>query len=280
MFISMVKASEASGKMPQMLNVLGGYLAFESDTYKRIKGALTYPLIMMVVAVMATAILMFFVLPRFTKIYEAKGATLPAITRALVWFSQILTDPESLTIIVTGLLAVGYGLYYWSQTLAGRRSIDGLKLRMPIIGKMFIDSVVTRSMRIISTMVNTGVSLLDSIEVVKGVCENYYFQQLWAETDRKIRAGYQFSESISLAPYSELIEPGIIQMLHAGEKSGKIGLVSDKIAIYYEKRLQDSIRTATALIEPIMIVGLGGVIGTIAIALLLPVFKISSVMTH
>lgn len=280
MFISMVKASEASGKMAEMLNVLSGYLNFESETRKRIKGALTYPFIMALMAVAATGTLMFFVLPRFMGIYEAKGATLPKLTQVLVRFSKILGNFEIMTVIVTTVIIASVGLYYWAQTLSGRRAIDFIKIRTPVIGTMFIDTVVTRSMRIMATMVNTGVNLLESIQVMQGSCQNYYFQRLWAGVDEKIRDGYQLSESILISQGSELIAPGIIQMLRAGEKSGKLGEVCDKVSVFYEKKLEATIRNVMALIEPVMIAILGSIIGTIAIALLLPVFRISSVIAH
>ena len=280
MFISMVRASEASGTMAEMLNVLTGYLNFEAETNKRIKGALTYPFIMALMAVAATGTLMFFVLPRFMRIYEAKGTALPKLTQVLVGFSHILADFEAMTSIVTGLIVGGFAIYYWSRTVTGRRVIDYMKIRTPVLGTMFIDTVVTRSMRIMATMVNTGVRLLDSIEVVQGSCENYYFQQLWIKVDEKIRDGYQLSESIMISPGSELIAPGIIQMLRAGEKSGRLGEVCDKVSVFYEKKLEASIRNVMAMIEPLMILILGAIIGTIAIALLLPVFRISSVIAH
>ena len=307
MFISMVKASEAAGKMAEMLSVLNGYLSFEAETRRQIKGALTYPFIMALMAVAATGTLMFFVLPRFMRIYEAKGAELPKITQILVGLSQILGNFEVMTAVVTVVILASIGLYWWAGTQTGRRVIDFLKIRTPVLGTMFIDVVVVRSMRIMATMVNTGVSLLDAIEVMQSSCENYYFQRLWAGTDEKIRDGYQLSESIQISggnvrgPFcktnrktetepqsqssefgmrTQLIAPGIIQMLRAGEKSGKLGEVCDKISVFYEKKLEASIRAVMALIEPLMILILGGIIGTIAIALLLPVFKISSVIAH
>lgn len=280
MFISMVKASEASGKMPEMLDVLSGYLTFESETRKRIKGALTYPFIMALMAVAATGTLMFFVLPRFMRIYEAKGAALPKLTQILVGFSGILGDLQAMTVIITSLIVLSTAFYYWARTSMGRQVIDYIKIRMPVVGTMFIDMVVTRSMRIMATMVNTGVRLLDSIEVIQDSCDNYYFQRLWATVDAKIRDGYQLSESIMISSSKELIAPGIIQMLRAGEKSGKLGEVCDKVSVFYEKKLEASIKNVMALIEPLMITILGGIIGTIAIALLLPVFKISSVIAH
>lgn len=280
MFISMVKASEASGRMAEMLNVLSGYLNFESETRKRIKGALTYPFIMALMAVAATGTLMFFVLPRFMGIYESRGAALPKLTQVLVNFSKILGNFQIMTGIVTAAILASIGLYYWAGTLSGRRVIDFIKIRTPVLGTMFVDTVVTRSMRIMATMVNTGVNLLESIEVMQGSCQNYYFQRLWVGVDEKIRAGYQLSESILISPGSELIAPGIIQMLRAGEKSGKLGEVCDKVSVFYEKKLEASIRNVMALIEPLMITIMGTIIGTIAIALLLPVFRISSVIAH
>jgi type IV pilus assembly protein PilC len=280
MFISMVKASEASGKMAEMLDVLSGYLNFESETRKRIKGALTYPFIMALMAVAATGTLMFFVLPRFMGIYEARGATLPKLTQVLVGLSKLLANFQFMTAAVTVVIFASAGLYYWAGTLSGRRAIDYIKIHTPVIGTMFVDMVVTRSMRIMATMVNTGVSLLDSIQVVQGSCRNYHFQKLWIDVDEKIQDGYQLSESISISQGSELIAPGIIQMLRAGEKSGKLGEVSDKVSVFYEKKLEASIKSVMALIEPVMITIMGTIIGTIAIALLLPVFRISSVIAH
>jgi type IV pilus assembly protein PilC len=280
MFVSMVRACEASGKMVEMLRVLSEYLEFEVDTKKRIKGALTYPIIMALMAVAATGTLMFFVLPRFTKIYEARGAALPKITQVLVAFSQLMNNFDVLTMVFTFVVIAVGGLYYFAKTNIGRRVIDYLKINTPVIGMMFIDTVVARSMRIMSTMVNTGVSLLDTIKVIRGSCRNYYFQRLWDSVDDRIRDGYQLSESIQIATDGSLIAAGVIQMLKAGEKSGKLGQVSDKISLFYEKKLHASIKAVMTLIEPLMITIMGAIIGTIAIALLLPVFRISSVIAH
>lgn len=280
MFISMVKASEASGNMSHMLEVLSSYLDADAETRKQVKSAMVYPLIMLLMSVAATGSLMFFVLPRFTRIYESKGAALPMITQILVNCSGFFGDPKAFTSVVTVLIIAGFSFHYWKQTLSGQKVLDWMKVKTPIFGTMFVDSVLTRSMRIMATMINTGVSLLDALDVMQLSCENYYFRRLWKATDKKIRDGYQLSESIMVAPYSNLVAPGIIQMLRAGEKSGKLGHVCDKVSIFYEKKLKASIKTATSMIEPVMIIIMGGVIGTIAIALLMPVFRISSVMAH
>jgi type II secretory pathway component PulF len=210
------------------------------------------------------------------------------------------------TVLLLGIIAA----HYWIGTVSGRRIMDFVKIRMPILGTMFVNLVVTRSMRIMATMINTGVNLLDAIDVIRGSCNNYYFQQLWSATDKNIRDGYQLSESIEKATgrwqtsretsglghltaderkahllsscgcASRLISPAIVHMLAAGEKSGRLGQVSDKISVFYGKKLEASIKNVTALMEPLVIVVLGTIIGFIAIALLLPVFKMSHVITR
>ncbi len=280
MFISMVQASEASGNLPHMLDVLSKYLNADAETRKEIKGAMIYPVVILLMAVAATGSLMFFVLPRFSRIYEARGAALPKITQILVRCSSLLGDSQVLTVLATVFILGWMGLRAWKGTVAGQRTLDWMKVRLPVLGTMFVDAVMTRSMRIMATMVGTGVSLLDALQVMRTSCENYYFRSLWAAADAKIRDGYQLSDAITLSPHSSLVAPGVIQMLRAGEKSGQIGRVCDKASLFYEKKLQNSIRTVTALIEPLMILIMGGIVGTIAIALLLPVFRISSVMSH
>jgi type IV pilus assembly protein PilC len=230
-------------------------------------------------AVAATGSLMFFVLPRFTKIYQARGAALPKLTQVLVNCSSLLGNPVFLAFAVTAGFAVFWAFSVWRHTTNGRKIIDWFKVHTPIFGTMLNDAVMTRSMRILATMVNTGVSLLDALEVMKMSSDNYYFQRLWMHADARIRDGYQLSDAIMMSGDSDLIAPGIIQMLRAGEKSGQIGQVSDKVSVFLSKKLQNSIRTATSLIEPLMITLMGGIIGTIAIALLLPVFRISSVIS-
>ncbi|HON89991.1 MAG TPA: type II secretion system F family protein [Sedimentisphaerales bacterium] len=280
MFISMVKASEASGRMVEMLTVLTGYLNFETDTRKQIRSALTYPIIMVLMAIAATGTLMFFVLPRFMRIYASRGAELPKLTQVLVGISKILGNFEIMTVLLTTAIFVGAVLWYWLRTPMGRRALDAAKIHTPVMGTMYVDMVVTRSMRILATMVNTGVRLLDAIRVIQGVVDNYHFKRLWGQVDEKIQDGYQLSESILIAEGSDLIAPGIIQMLRAGEKSGRLGEVCDKVSVFYQKKLETSIRNVMTLIEPLMITILGAIIGTIAIALLLPVFRVSSVIAH
>lgn len=280
MFIGVIEASEASGKMPEMLDVLQGYLESEMDTKKQVQGALVYPAIMLVMAIVATATLLFFVLPKFTKIYESRGQALPKLTQAMVSFSKIAGDAKSasITLVVLGIL-IG-GVIYALRTEWGQKTMDYLKLHTPILGTMFVDSIMTRSTRIMATMLNTGVTLLDTLRIIEKSCDNCFFKTFWSETCDRVEVGAQFSEAMTFASYSELLSPAIIQMIKAGEKGGNLGPVCEKISNFYDKRLKSSIKAVTTMIEPLMITIMGVVIGTIAIALLLPVFKISTIMAH
>ncbi|MBW8002105.1 MAG: type II secretion system F family protein [Planctomycetes bacterium] len=292
MFMSMIKASETSGRMSEMLNILCKYLNFEHDTKNKIKGALVYPFIMVGMAIVAVSSLIIFVIPKLTKVYEIRGAKLPKLTQILISTSKAFTDPQIAPVIVTALLFISMMLYFWVNSKSGVRVVDYIKIRLPVIGTVIVDKTITRSMRIMATMLNTGVSILDAIEIIKNTSENCFFEQFWEKTDNKVRDGYQLSESIQIAQNSmrslfdkkdsglgrKLIDSGVIQMVKAGEKSGRLGDVCLKISNFYEKKFESSIRILTAMVEPLMIVVLGGIIGTIAIALLLPIFKISTVI--
>jgi type IV pilus assembly protein PilC len=280
MFIGTIEASEASGKMPEMLDVLQGYLESEMETKKQVQGALVYPAIMLTMAVVATATLLFFVLPKFTKIYESRGQALPGLTQALVSFSKIASNAKSASIMFTVIGILIGGVIYALRTEWGQRALDYLKLHTPILGTMFIDSIMTKSTRIMATMLNTGVTLLDTLRIIENSCDNRFFKTFWSETCDRVESGAQFSEAMSLASYSELLSPATIQMIKAGEKGGNLGPVCEKISNFYDKRLKSSVKAVTTMIEPLMITIMGVVIGTIAIALLLPIFKISSVMSH
>jgi len=280
MFVSIVEASEASGRMPEMLEVIQRYLENEVETKKQIKGALIYPSIVMTMAVVATTTLLFFVLPKFTKIYESRGRALPKLTQILVNFSKLMSDFKSASLILIVLMALLGAVFYAVSTPWGRRALDWLKIHMPVLGTMFVDTIMTRSTRIMATMLTTGVTLLETLHVVRNACDNEYFDRFWSETCDRVEAGFQFSEAMHLASYSELIPPAVIQMIRAGEKGGTLGSVCEKVSDFYDKKLRGSIKAVTSMIEPLMIIIMGCIIGTIAVALLLPVFRISTLIGH
>jgi type IV pilus assembly protein PilC len=278
MFVGMIEASEASGRMPEVLTILQRYIEDEVTTRKQVKGALIYPAIMIVMAILATTTLLFFVLPKFTKIYESRGQALPKLTQILVGFGRLISDLKSASLILTVLIVIAGAVFYILSTPWGKKAIDYLKIHTPVLGTMFVDTIMTRSTRIMATMLKTGVTLLETLYTVKIACDNEYFSRFWSETRDRVEAGFQFSEAMNLASHSELVPHAVVQMIQAGEKSGNLGSVCEKISDFYDKKLKGSIKSVVSLIEPLMIIIMGIIIGTITIALLLPIFRISTLV--
>jgi type IV pilus assembly protein PilC len=192
----------------------------------------------------------------------------------------LVSDFKSASLILTALAVIVGAVFYILSIPWGKKAVDYLKIHTPVLGTMFIDTIMTRSMRIMATMLNTGVTLLETLHTVGSACDNGYFEQFWSETCDKVEAGFQLSEAISFTSHSELVPPAVIQMIRAGEKSGNLGSVCEKLSEFYDKKLKSSIKAVISLIEPLMIIVMGIIIGTIAIALLLPIFQISTIVGH
>lgn len=270
--VSLVRASEVSGTMGKMLDRISTYMAKEQVTARKIKGALTYPAIMISAVLVITTGLLLFVLPRFATIYEGRGAALPAPTQLLLGLSNSVQ-----TMWWAYLLGVGavVGTVFWGFTSeAGRRIVDSIKLDAPLVGDLFRKLYLTRSMRTMGTMVEAGVPILDMIPIVRAVTANHHFDALWDEVDQRLRNGSQLSSPLFS---SELIPRSVSQMVYAGEKAGRLGEVMHKVAEYTEEEFDEQVKQSTAYIEPAMVVTLGVIIGFVAIALLLPIFQVSSV---
>lgn len=270
--VSLVRASELSGTMGRMLDRISKYMAKEAATTRKIKGALTYPAIMISAVVLITTGLLVFVLPRFASIYADRGAALPGPTRLLMGLSSSVQDYW--WAYLAGLAALIGVVVCGFTTDAGRRVVDTIKLNAPIVGAMFRKLYITRSMRTLGTMVEAGVPILDMIPIVRSVTNNHHFDELWDEVDHRLRNGSQLSASLFS---SELIPRSVSQMVFAGEKAGRLGDVLYKVAEYTEEEFDEQVKQSTTYIEPVMVVTLGAIIGFVAIALLLPIFQVSQV---
>lgn len=272
--ISLVQASELSGTMGVMLERISKYLSKEYQTVKKIKGALTYPAVMLVMIVLVTVGLLVWVLPRFAGIFESKGAALPLPTVMLMTFSETLIHGWYywLAALIAAVVTVVVGL----RTEAGCRLFDRLKLTVPILGSLFSKLYVTRSTRTMGTMINAGVPILDMIAIVREVTSNRLYENLWDDADESLRQGAQLSDVLFA---SKLIPRSVAQMVYAGEKAGRLGSTMEKIASFTEEEFDEQIKTTTNLIEPMMVAIMGGIVGFVAIALLLPIFSVSSVVS-
>ncbi len=271
---SLIRASEVSGTMGTMLDRVSGYLSKEMQTAKKIKGALTYPAFMLGMVVLVTTFLLIFVLPRFAGIYQARDTALPVPTQMLLSMSGNLVTHWHLWLgtVIMSIAAV----YFVLGTPAGQRLYDYLKIHTPIIGPLFNKLYLTRSCRTMGTMVTAGVPVLDMIEIVREVTSNALYEDLWSDADNRLRQGSQLSDSLFDSP---LIPRSVAQMVYSGERSGRIGVVMERIAEYTEAEFDNQIKTTTSLIEPVMTATMGLIIGFVAIAMLLPIFSVGNVVS-
>jgi len=274
-FVALIKAAEKSGMMSKLLNRAVLYLRDEQETLRRVKGALTYPAIMLTFAISTTIFLLAFVMPKFTVIYANKGAALPAPTRILMAMSSFICVHWFL--LVVGVVGAGVGGYLYVNTAGGKRVWHALQLRVPLLGAMFRKLHLSRGLRMIGTMAGAGVSLVDCVTTAHDLCANLYFQELWDEVGRDITTGKQMSEPLS---QSALVPRSVSQMIHSAEKSGKLAQVTEQVAGFAEQELKETIADLTRYIEPAMIVVMGIIIGGVALALMLPIFTISKVVAH
>jgi type IV pilus assembly protein PilC len=273
MMVSLMKASEASGTMALMLGRIGEYLGKERRTLKQIKGALAYPMFMMVAGLTLSIFLMVVILPRFATIYEGKAAALPPITVWLLTISEFMTTKYMYygpTLLVTAIIAA----IFFSRPV-GKRSLDWLRLHIPLLGHMFRQLYITRSARTMATLIIAGVNLLDIIDICRGVTSNNHFDTLWDDMAQGVRDGRQISEAFENCEY---IPPNVASMVASGERSGQLGDVMERIASFSEEELDSAVKQVTAYVEPIMVIVMGILVGGVAMALLLPIFKMGSVM--
>ncbi len=270
LLVSLVRASEASGAMGTMLQRASEYLVAQRDLAKKIRGAVTYPIAMLLFAGGVTVFLMTFVLPKFAAIYAGREAALPKATQFLLGLSGHIKS--SWPYVLGGLVVVSGGLAWHLRTAKGRRHLDWVKLHLPLIGGMFQRTYLARSLRTLGTMINSGVTMLEAVELTKAACGNAFFEDLWGKVHGELQHGKSLSDVLG----EHAFVPGsIVQMIRAGERSGKLGPVLERVSNYSEAELAVAVKAATAMLEPIIITVLGAVIGGLVISLLLPIFTIS-----
>jgi type IV pilus assembly protein PilC len=273
LFIALMSASEKSGMMAKLLHRGTEYLRDEYQSIRRVRGALTYPGIMLLFAISTTTFLLAFVMPRFTAIYAQKQAALPGPTKFLMAISGFIVGQWPWIILT--ILVVGGSIYFALRTPQGARTFHFLQLRVPLLGGIFRKLYLSRGLRMVGTMANAGINLVDCVKTAHSLCDNSYFRDLWNEVSEQIHIGKQVSEPMF---HSSLVPHSVAQMLQSAEKSGKLAQVMEQVAGFEENELKENIADLTRYIEPIMIVIMGAIIGTVALALMLPIFTISKVL--
>ena len=275
LFVALMRASEASGTMGTMLQRLSEYLEQERDTRKKVKGALTYPVCMLGFCILVVTGLLLFVLPRFEKIYAGKGELLPLPTRILLGLSGGIV--HNWPIILAVLVAAVAGIYFFARSTAGKIFFDDLRLRLPVIGTMTRKACLARSLRTMATMITTGVSILEGLQLTADVAGNYFYSKMWTDIGKGAEEGQGLSQQLI---GNKLVSGSITQMISAGERTGQLGPVMNRAAGFCENDLRIAVKTSTDMIEPIMIVVMGAIVGGIAMSMLLPIFSISRVMAR
>jgi type IV pilus assembly protein PilC len=274
LYINMVKASEMSGGLSKMLDRVAAYLQQNIETSAMVKGAMIYPGIIGTLAVGVTIFLLTWVLPRFMVMFKGKEQHLPTPTKFLLAASDFMTSYWWAVLIGIGL-AVG-GVVFALRTEPGRAFFDTLALRVPLVKKMFRALCITRSLHTMGQLINAGVPMLDVIGITADVSGNTHYRRLWRRVQTNVQEGKKISQPLQ---QSNLLPKSVVQMVGAGEESGKLGEVLDEVAEYYRKELVGTIKAVTGMIEPLMIVVMGGLVGFIAMSIILPIFKMSEIAT-
>ncbi len=269
-YVALVRASEATGSLGEMLERISTYMRKEADTWNKVRAALAYPAVMLCMATGVTIFLIVFIFPKFTPLFERKGVKLPRPTMILMAVSEAFTQYWYLWLM--GLAVLIGALIAAKMTEAGRHAWDWIKINVPVVGTVQRKVIVGRSLRTLGTMLAGGVPLLDALQLCSRVAANTYYQRLWSDVSQTVIEGRRITDALIDTP---LLPPTIVQMIASGEEAGKLDLVLERISIYYERDVEIALKTATSVIEPLMIAVMGVVVGSIAMALLLPIFTLS-----
>jgi type IV pilus assembly protein PilC len=273
LYINMVKASELSGGFSKMLDRIAGYLNQQIETASMVKGAMIYPGIIGTMAVGTTIFLLTFVLPRFLVIFKGKEHALPAPTKLLMATSSFMVNYWY--VILIGLAAGIWGFLLLIKTDWGRVWWDKMKLTIPLFKKLFRALYISRSLHTMGQLINAGVPILDTLGITAEISGNTIYKRMWRSVYTAVKQGKKISTPLNKNP---LLPKSVVQMIGAGEESGKLGEVLDEVSEFYAKELKAVIKGVTAMIEPLMIVLMGSVVGFIAMSIILPIFKLSSLV--
>ncbi len=274
LYINMVRASEMSGSFAKMLDRVAAYIAQELETRKMVIGASIYPGIIATMAVGVTVFLLTFVLPRFAGVFEGKESVLPWPTTFLMGASDWMVEYWWMVLIsaIGGIV----GFLVFIRTDVGRFWWDKTKLTVPLLSRMFRALYVSRSLQTMGELLNAGVPMLDTIAITGDISGNLLFKKMWRRVYAAVKQGKKIQIQLNR---SRLLPTAVVQMIAAGEESGRLGEVLEEISVFYAKALRDAIKTVTGMIEPIMIILMGSVVGFIAMAIILPIFKMSSIVS-
>ncbi len=270
LFTSMVYVGEVSGNLEEVLEILAMQLEKEHDLLSKVRGALIYPAVI-VVAMIGIAILMLtFILPRITKVFKDMNVTLPASTRFIMGVSDFLMGHAFLSVG----LCIGsvVGVRFFASTKVGSRFFDWLFLRLPIVGPILIKVNCARFSRIYSSLLKSGVSVMDSLTIVKKTLSNSYYRDALDSAITEIQKGVDLS--VVILRYPRMFPILVPQIIQVGEETGKTEMVLRKLAEFYEEEVSQITKNMSSIIEPVLMILIGGGVGFFAVAMLTPMYSV------
>jgi type IV pilus assembly protein PilC len=271
LFTNMIAAGEAGGILDTILKRLATYIEKAVKLKGQVKSAMIYPVAVIVIAVLVVGVILWKVIPTFAALFAGLGAQLPLPTRIVIALSDFLVN--FMPFIIVGIVAIGYAFKSYYGTTAGKYQIDGITLKMPVLGLLMRKIAVARFCRTLATLLSSGVPILDGLEITARTSGNSVVEEAIMTTRKSIERG----ETIS-APLRETgVFPAMVtQMIAVGETTGALDTMLSKIADFYEEEVDTAVAGLLTLLEPIMIAFLGGVVGGIVIAMYLPIFDLIS----
>jgi type IV pilus assembly protein PilC len=269
LYVAVVRAGELSGSMPVVLDTLTTYLEKTAQLRRKVVGAITYPAVILVVAIVIVLIMVVKLVPIFEGVYARANATLPAPTRMLVAVSDAV---RGYTLWLFLLVTVVVVLVYMAiQTDVGRRLFDGAKLQMPLFGTLIRKAVMARICRTLSVLLGAGIPLLEAVETVARVSGNRRIEEALILASRRMESGSTIADTLRQAGEFPSM---VVQLVATGEESGTLPAMLSRAAGYYEQQVDNTVATLSTLIEPIMIVVMGAIAGGVIFALYLPIFTL------
>jgi type IV pilus assembly protein PilC len=274
LFRNMVAAGEAGGVLDEILMRLATYIEKADALKRKIQSAMVYPAVVLTVALGATAFMLVFIIPTFAKMFTDFGGELPLPTKIVLTLSGLLKSLWWALLLLIAAAVVGLNRYY--ATEAGHRMVDAALLRMPVLGDVMLKGSVARFTRTLGTLIASGVPILSGLEITARTAGN----KVIAEAIMTARASIREGETVA-APLksSGVFPPMVVQMISVGEQTGALDEMLTKIAVFYEAEVDVAVDTLTSVIEPLLIVVMGGIVGGMVIAMYLPMFKLINVVS-
>jgi type IV pilus assembly protein PilC len=273
LFVNLVAAGEVGGILDTILRRLSTFIEKAEKLKSQVKGALTYPAVVVGIAIIVIAVILVFVIPVFEDMFKSFGSALPAPTQVVVDMSRFLKGNIHWVILAFGGLI--YGLKRYRRTASGKKQIDTLLLKLPVFGELLKKTAVARFTRTLGTMIGSGVPILDALEIVARTAGNVVIEEIIYEVRSSIAEGQTIAEPLS----ENDVFPGmVIQMISVGEATGALDTMLEKIADFYDDEVDAAVAALTSMLEPLLMLFLGGAIGGLVIAMYLPIFGMAAAM--